>query len=68
MADTIRGTFPGQHCNDCNGEGVCVQHSGPLVPLSTTGFFCQACITARDAEWRAGYEPRELGTQPRVLS
>lgn len=68
MADTVTGHFEKVPCSDCGdaelGE-VCYNHWGPLVPPGEVGYFGPSCMAARDREWRAGFAPRPLGTEPR---
>ena len=67
MADTMRGSFPNEHCSDCGVAeqgSVFIKHWGPLVPKGEVGLFGPVCWEARMKERDMGFDPRPLGTAP----
>jgi len=56
MADTERGDFPGEKCDDCGGEPVIFHHWGPL----TNGAFKKLCFKDMQRRADGGGDP-ELG-------
>jgi len=60
LADTRRGDFPKEKCDDCGRPGCCFQHWGSLVPNGESGNFCIFCWEERQR--RRGGTP--LGIKP----
>ena len=50
--------YPHSKCVDCQKEGVCAIHWGPLVPYGQQGSFCPDCWHRRLDDDVAGKEPR----------
>lgn len=61
MADTIRGDFPDEKCDDCGQGDVIFHHWGPL----TNGVFkklCGGCMGKRDRASRGVPNRFDLAT------
>lgn len=61
MADTIRGSFPGSRCSDCDRVECVLSHWGDAVPSGKVGYFCGPCFRVRDYEAKYGYPTRDFG-------
>ena len=67
MADTMRGSWPKENCNDCGESGVVIiKHWGPLVPVDKIGYFCIFCWNARGLDYKEGEKPKPLGFKPPI--
>lgn len=63
MADTIRGDWPDQECDDCGNKGTMFHHWGPLVPSGISAKLCGECMIERSKASRVqplGYKKQML--------